>query len=141
MGKTSNKQKLTPTVAGILATRIVEKIKEVNSKSKSGTKQQIQEDLSKDVDVLKGLKLIEELKKLNTKITQKFHKKWFNSGYQIGPFGTNPEIEKHVQDYKLKDKQPSEEKVKNDLLLESFFSEGVNPEQVIEQYVQKYTKK
>ncbi len=136
------KQKISRKIAEILAQRIVSQIKTETEKKGKGIKEQLQKQLNEDVDVQKGMKLLEELKKVNTRIQAKFHKKWFNPSYQSGPFGVNPEIEKVVQDYKLKEsvKVPSAEKVENDLLLESFFSEGVDAETIIKQYVDKYTK-
>lgn len=138
----SKVQKLTPTVAKILAERIA---KEVNEKKKESVKElvaELQDRINTDPDVLKGLKLLKDIVAINEKLSKKYNAKYFNNSYKKNDIiATNTDHTKFVQDYKLVAMNKVEpELVKNELLLESFFSDGVNPEQIIQQYVAKYTK-
>lgn len=136
MSKTNN-QKLTPTVANILAGKIVQQIKDENMKIKKDVKTTISKQMLNDPEIKKGNELVKQLVVINNKLNRKYEKYisgkkcWFSEGQF-----------KAVSDYwwKTDNQAPSIEMVKNELLLESFFQDGVNPEQIITQYVKKYTK-
>lgn len=139
---TAKKKQITSTIAGILATRIYIKVTEQKNAINKQLKQQYQDIINNDPDVAKGLKMVAELQKLNEKLCNKYDKKWFNNSYTSGMFSYKAEINKHVQEYKLKTttEKLTEERIKNDLLLEGWFSDDIDADSMIENYVKKYTK-
>lgn len=131
-----------PNVARILAEKIVKELKE-----KNGGKKEILEAINKEInespEVKRGNQISKELEKLNQQILKKFNK-YLNSGYKNSQyFGISKEDRKWVQDYMLQDnhKMPTVESIKDEIVLESAFSEAGSPEEVIAKYIAKYQPK
>ena len=138
MGKSKS---IGPNVARILAEKIVEAIK--NSKEdKKDTLQKINEEISNSAEVKKGLILMEQLKKVNTQLNTKYGK-YLNQGYKNTQFFSVTDKNNWVSDYMLADtiKLPSVESIRDEIVLESAFSEAGSPEEVIAKYIKKYTSK
>ncbi len=137
-----NTQKITPTIAKILAERIVEAVKN-SVESDSARVKRINAEVDKYPEVAEGMKLMKKLEELNAKISKKTAKDINNSYADYKYFAITSRDKGWISTYWLKKlyNVPDVEVIKNEILMESFFSDGVSPDTIVAQYVKKYTKK
>lgn len=134
-------QKITPTIATILAQKIV-----AGTKENTNDLDQIRDVLNKEVnaypEVKEGLKMMKQLEMLNKKIKDKI-KKHTKKDEVENYFTITKEDKQYVSRYWLKECNPipSVSTIKDEILLEAFFSDDVSPDTIVQQYVKKYTSK
>ena len=130
-----------PNVARILAEKIVAAIKE-NAGDKNDKLKQLNEEINNSPEVKKGMQLVEQLKAINTQISKKYGN-YLNQHYKKSHYFNITDKKQWLTDYMLADsvKLPTVDSIKDEIVLESAFSEAGSPEEVIAKYINKYTKK
>lgn len=138
MGKAKS---IGPNVARILAEKIVEAIK-INGGDNKTRLAKINEEINNSSEIKKGLQLVEELKKINAQIIKKYDKQ-LNNNYKKSQYFSTTDKKQWLQDYMTVDnvKLPSVDSIRDEIVLESAFSEAGSPEEVIAKYIKKYTSK
>ena len=138
MGKSKS---IGPNVARILAEKIVEAIKNSGGSNKERLAK-LNDEINALPEVKKGLLLVEELKNINASICKKYDKH-LSKSYKATKYFNLTDKKNYMQDYMTIDniKLPSVESIRDEIVLESAFSEAGSPEEVIAKYIKKYTCK
>ena len=124
------KKKITPTIANLLAAKVLEKLEQ----SYVAKDKKCEEQLKKDPLYIKYMKVQETekaLEKARNELKQKLNKKYDTKDVCLELYYSKPRI-------KANRNFPSQEVIKNDILLDDFYGSATSVDEVVDSVFNKY---
>lgn len=137
-------KKITPTIAKILASKIVDELEDLNSIKRKNLKIQIIEELNKDKLFIEGKKIRERLMEIEEQLNEKYSKKIYNNNNLDVFGGVRHESVGNIFDYQIKRhviEIPNIDSIKNNILLKDFNTgedEKFDSEAFIKEYIKHF---